>query len=82
MSRYRLKAPMSAILDKPEGQYDSVTIPAGAVLLDSLHTSTTLLGMVGKGSTTRYPSKTCSRIRKLFKAPEAAIWTLVTIVCG
>ena len=49
LSRYRLKAPMSAILDKPGGQNVSVTIPVGAMLLDSLHTSTTLLGMVGGG---------------------------------
>ena len=47
LSRYRLKAPMSAILDKPGGQNVSVTIPVGAVLQDSLHTSTTLLGMAG-----------------------------------
>ena len=47
LSRYRLKAPLSAILDKPGGQNVSLTIPAGAVLVDSLHTSTTLLGMVG-----------------------------------
>jgi hypothetical protein len=43
----RLKAPMSAILDKPGGQNVSVTLPAGAMLLDSPHTSTTLPGMVG-----------------------------------
>ena len=47
LSRYRLKAPMSAILDKPGGQNVSVTLPAGAMLLDSPHTSTTLPGMVG-----------------------------------
>ena len=45
--RYRLKAPLSAILDKPGGQIVSVTIPIGAMLLDSAHTSTTLAGMVG-----------------------------------
>jgi len=47
LSRYRLKAPVSAILDKPGGQNVTVTIPVGAMLLDSPHTSTTLLGMVG-----------------------------------
>ena len=47
MALYRLKAPMSVILDKPGGQNVSVTIPVGAVLQDSLHTSTTLAGMVG-----------------------------------
>ena len=47
LSRYRLKAPMSATLDKPGGQNVSVTIPVGAMLLDSPHTATTLPGMVG-----------------------------------
>ena len=47
LSRYRLKAPLSAILDKPGGQSVSVTIPVGAMLQDSLHTSTTLPGMAG-----------------------------------
>jgi hypothetical protein len=47
LSRYRLKAPLSAILDKPGGKNVSVTIPVGAVLLDSPHTATTLVGMVG-----------------------------------
>jgi hypothetical protein len=47
LMRYRLNAPLSAILDKPGGQIVSVTLPAGAMLLDSLRTSTTLLGMVG-----------------------------------
>jgi len=47
MSRYRLKVPMRAILDKPGGGQVSVTIPVGAVLHDSTHPSTTLLGLVG-----------------------------------
>ena len=47
MALYRLKAPMSVILDKPGGQNVSVTIPVGAMLLDSPHTSTTLPGMAG-----------------------------------
>src|SRR4029077_15975199 len=47
LSRYRLKIPLSAILDKPGGQNVPVTIPIGAVLVDSLHTSTTLPGMAG-----------------------------------
>ncbi len=47
LSHYRLKAPLSAILDKPGGQTVSVTIPTGAMLLDSPHTATTLPGMVG-----------------------------------
>ena len=45
-TRYRLKAPIRAILDKPD-RYTSVTIPAGAVLHDSSLPSTTLLGMIG-----------------------------------
>ncbi len=45
-TRYRLNAPIRAILDKPD-RYASVTIPAGAVLYDSSQPSTTLLGMVG-----------------------------------
>ena len=44
---YRLKAPISAILDKPSGEHVSVIIPAGVVLHDSSQPSTTLLGMVG-----------------------------------
>jgi len=47
LSRYRLKDPLSAILYKPGGQNISVIIPVGAMLVDSSHTSTTLLGMVG-----------------------------------
>jgi len=39
--------PLSAILDKPGGQNVCVTIPVGAMLVDSPHTSTTLVGMVG-----------------------------------
>ena len=47
LTRYRLNAPLSAILDKPGGQHVSITLPIGAMLLDSPHTSTTLAGMVG-----------------------------------
>ena len=47
MSHYRLKAPISAILDESGGLEPSVKIPAGAVLHDSSKHSTTLLGMVG-----------------------------------
>ena len=45
-TRYRLTAPIRAILDKPD-RYGSVTIPAGALLRDSSQPSTTLLGLVG-----------------------------------
>ena len=47
MSRYRLKAPIRAILDKPGTTHVSVTIPAGAVLYESSQPSSTLFGMVG-----------------------------------
>ena len=47
MLKYRLKAPMSAILNKPGGKHISVTLPAGAILKESSERSTTLLGMYG-----------------------------------
>lgn len=49
-TRYRLKSPIRAILDKPDGQQVSVMIPAGAVisrLCQPEDKSTTLFGMVG-----------------------------------
>jgi len=46
MSRYCLKAPVSAILDESGGLKPSVKIPAGAVLHDSSKQFTTL-GKVG-----------------------------------
>jgi len=48
-TRYRLTAPVRAILDKPDG-YVSVSIPAGALLVrpsQPQEKSTTLFGMVG-----------------------------------
>jgi hypothetical protein len=48
--RYRLRDPMSAILDKPDGEHVTVTIPAGALLVrhsQPQEKSTTLFGMVG-----------------------------------
>jgi len=50
MSRYRLTAPISAIHHAPEGAEIAdrrVTIPDGAVLVESAQRSRTLLGMVG-----------------------------------
>lgn len=47
MARYRLKASMPAILNRPRGQQLSVIIPAGAILDDSSQPSSTLFGMVG-----------------------------------
>jgi hypothetical protein len=46
-TRYRLKVPISAILDKPGGEQISVTLPAGTMLRPTSQPSTTLLGMVG-----------------------------------
>jgi PAS domain S-box-containing protein len=45
--RYRLKAPLPAVWDKPGGERISVILPAGAVLKNSSQRSTTLLGMIG-----------------------------------
>ena len=47
MSLYRLKAPISATLDKSGGLKLSIRIPAGAVLYDSPNHSTTLIGRIG-----------------------------------
>jgi len=45
MSQCRLEAPIRAILDKPDGEQVSVTIPAWSVLHTTSQTST-LLGLV------------------------------------
>lgn len=47
MTRYRLKRPMLAILNKPGKQNVSVKLPTGAILADTSQPSTTLFGMVG-----------------------------------
>ena len=50
MSRYRLAAPMRAIYQAPEGAEIAdlrVTLPAGAVLIESIQRNGTLKGMVG-----------------------------------
>jgi len=47
MARYRLRYPMRAMLDKPEGEQVEIALPAGAMLEDSNRSSTTLFGMVG-----------------------------------
>ena len=49
-TRYRLKRPIQAILDKQRGAAVSVTIPLGALLVrlsQPQEASTTLLGMIG-----------------------------------
>ena len=49
-TRYRLKFPIRAILDKSQGQQLSVILPAGAILVRVAHSSeksTTLFGMTG-----------------------------------
>jgi hypothetical protein len=47
MAKYRLKAPVSAVLHAPGGQKESVMIPEGAVIDDSSRHSATLEGKVG-----------------------------------
>ncbi len=50
MSRYRLTTPMRAIYQAPEGAEIAdlrVTLPAGAVLIESVQRNGTLRGMVG-----------------------------------
>jgi hypothetical protein len=47
MSRFRLKDPIPAIYDTREGGEVRVTLPVGAVLMESVPHSTTLMGMVG-----------------------------------
>jgi hypothetical protein len=47
MARYRLTAPIQAIYHTPEGGEVRVTLPAGAILFESVQHSRTLLGMVG-----------------------------------
>jgi hypothetical protein len=50
MARYRLKATIRAILDKPGGEQVCVMLPAGAILVrycQPSEKSTTLFGMVG-----------------------------------
>jgi hypothetical protein len=47
ISRYRVVAPIRAILDKLDGERVPVTLPAGAVLCESSLPASTLLGMVG-----------------------------------
>jgi hypothetical protein len=47
MEKYRLKVPISAIVDRTGGQKVSVTLPASAVLYESTQSSSTLFGMVG-----------------------------------
>jgi len=49
-TRYRLKRPIQAILDKQLGAAVSVTIPSGVLLVrlsQPQEASTTLLGMIG-----------------------------------
>ena len=49
-TRYRLKAPILAVLKKQNGELFSVTIPVGSLLVrfaQPQETSTTLIGMIG-----------------------------------
>jgi hypothetical protein len=45
--RYRLKAPITAVLDKPDRTFLSVKLPAGVTLQESSAHSTTLFGLIG-----------------------------------
>jgi hypothetical protein len=47
MARYSLKVPIPAIHDGRDGSEVRVTLPAGAMLMESPQHPTTLMGMVG-----------------------------------
>jgi len=47
MTRYRVSGPIPAIYHTPEGAELRVTLPVGAVLVESVVQSKTLFGMVG-----------------------------------
>jgi hypothetical protein len=47
MSRYRLKASIPAIYNKPEGRLVRAEIPAGAMVIESSEPSGTVIGMIG-----------------------------------
>jgi hypothetical protein len=47
MTRHRLKVSMPAILNMPGDRHIPVTLPAGAIVVESSRLSATLFGMVG-----------------------------------
>ena len=47
MPTYQLKAPLPAILHKPGGQKESVTLPVGAVVEEASRHSATIEGKAG-----------------------------------
>lgn len=47
MAKYRLKAPIPAVLHKPGGQKESVTLIVGAILDEASRHSATIEGKVG-----------------------------------
>jgi len=47
MTRYRVSRPIPAIYHTSEGSELRVTLPAGAVLVESILQAKTILGMVG-----------------------------------
>jgi len=47
MAKFQLKAPIPAVLHKPGGEKESVTLPAGTVLDEATRHSGTLEGKVG-----------------------------------
>ena len=67
MARYRLKVPIPAIHEMREGGEVRITLPAGAMLIESAQHSTTLMGMVGVSWEGRHYSV---HPRDLFKKAE------------
>jgi hypothetical protein len=67
MDRYRLKASIPAIHDTGEGGEVRVTLPPGAMLIESALHATTLMGMMGVQWEGRYYSV---HPRDLFKKAE------------
>ena len=47
MTRHRIRVPMPAILNMPRDRHIPVTIPVGAIVVQSSRPSATLFGMVG-----------------------------------
>ena len=74
MTRYRVSGPIPAIYHTPEGAELRVTLPVGAVLVESVLQAKTLLGMVGVYWEERHYSvvlSDCSRRRSSFPRPES-----------
>ena len=70
-TRYRVRVPISAILDRPDGE-TSVTLPAGALLQPTSQRSTTLMGMVGVSGEGRHYSLSLSDLLRKTDRVESA----------